>query len=72
MRRFPVWQSWRSCKTVEKLRFSDNLCSDCAEHESSESMKTSAILARLLDRTAPVHALGFHAFAPQKRTLSTD
>ena len=24
-------------ETVEKLRFSDNLCSDFAEHESSES-----------------------------------
>ena len=48
MRRFPVWQSWRSFETVEKLRFSDNLYSDCAEHESSESMKTSAILAGFL------------------------
>ena len=27
-------------ETVEKLRFSDNLCSDCAEHESSESSHT--------------------------------
>ena len=27
-------------ETVEKLRFSDNLCSDYAEHESSESSHT--------------------------------
>ncbi len=50
-------------ETVEKLRFSDNLCSDYAEHgrpkvpiqklSPSESMKTE------------VHAPGFHAFAPQ-------
>ncbi len=38
-------------ETVEKLRFSDNLCSDCAEHESSESIKTEA------------HVPGFYAFA---------
>ena len=27
-------------ETVEKLRFSDNLCSDYTEHESSESSHT--------------------------------
>jgi hypothetical protein len=50
-------------ETVEKLRFSDNLCFDFAKHgrpkvpmrklSPSESMKTE------------VHAPGFHAFAPQ-------
>ena len=30
-------------ETVEKLRFSDNLCSDYAEHESSESSHTETI-----------------------------
>ena len=50
-------------ETVEKLRFSDNLCFDFAKHgrpkvpmrklSPSESIKTE------------VDALGFHAFAPQ-------
>ena len=52
-----------SAETVEKLRFSDNLCFDFAKHgrpkvpmrklSPSQSMKTEA------------HVPGFHAFAQQ-------
>ena len=69
----------------KNYRFSDNLCSDCAEHESSESSHAETFSSRRIK--TEVHAPGFDIFVPQilfharcraasstsrKRTLSPD
>ena len=49
-------------ETVEKLRFSDNLCSDFAEHGSSESSHSETF--SLHKYKTEVHAPGFYAITP--------